>query len=54
MICDRNALAMVWREFLNDYLSVDKFAEHKGLTHDEALMLLSVAQSAHENPHPEA
>ena len=54
MICDRNALAMVWREFLNDYLSVAKFAEHKGLTEEEARWLLTAAQSAHENPHPDA
>jgi hypothetical protein len=51
---NRTALAEVWREYLNDYLSLEKFAEHKGLTAQEAEWLLKVAQSAHENPHPEA
>ena len=51
---NRTALAEVWRCFVNDYLTIEKFAEHNGLTNDEAVWLLRAAESAHENPHPEA
>lgn len=54
MICDRATLQYVWREYLNDYLTVEKFAEHKGLTVEEANLLLNLAKRCHEDPHPEA
>jgi hypothetical protein len=44
-------LYMVW---VNDFLTIGGFADHFGLTDSEAEMLLAVARSAYENPHPEA
>lgn len=50
----RDYLNSVYLDYFNNYLTVDKFAEHNGLTYSEALELLKVAKSCHENPHPEA
>lgn len=44
-------LYMVW---VNDFLTIGGFADYFGLTDNEAEMLLAVARSAYENPHPEA
>jgi len=51
---NRETLAAVYLQWVNDYASVDTYAEHKGITTQEALMLLEVARSCFENQHPEA
>lgn len=51
---NREQLAALWLEWTNDYLTIDKFAEHHGLHPHEAVDLLHVARQCHENPHPEA
>lgn len=41
-------------EFFNDYLTVEKFAEHNGVTPELAAALIDVCQWISESPHPEA
>jgi hypothetical protein len=50
----RENLQSLYLDWVNNYLTIDKFAEHHGLTTKEAELLLIVAKSCHENPHPEA
>lgn len=35
-------------EYLNDYLTITTFAEHKGLTYDEAEALIRLGRQLHE------
>ena len=41
-------------DYVNDYLTVETFAEHNGLTDDEAKELLALAKKVALHPHPEA
>lgn len=50
---DRQALRRLYLEWVNDYLTIEKFAEHHALHVDEAEQLVKVAQSCFENNHPE-
>jgi hypothetical protein len=51
---NRETLTALYLEWVNDYASLETFAEHKGLTQHEALILLEVSKSCFENLHPEA
>lgn len=51
---NREQLINLYLVWVNDFLTIDGFADHFGLTNSEAEMLLSVARSAYQNPHPEA
>ena len=50
----RETLKNLYLSWINDFLSIDAFAEHHGLTVTEAGFLLTVAKSCFEKPHPEA
>jgi len=50
----REQLTDIYLDWLNNYVSVARFAEHYGLYEDEAAMLIKLAKSCFENPHPEA
>lgn len=50
----REYLASVWLDYINNYLTLETFAEHQGLTEDEAFTLVMLAKQCHEIPHPEA
>jgi hypothetical protein len=54
MRIDRATLAALYLDWVNNYATLDIFAEHHGLTPDEAAYLLQAAESCHTNPHPEA
>ena len=43
-----NYLADLFLEYWNDYLTVDKFAEHKQLKRLDALMLINMGREYHE------
>ncbi len=43
-----NYLANLYLEYFNDYLTVDKFAEHKQLKRLDALMLINMGREYHE------
>jgi hypothetical protein len=51
---NRETLAALYLEWVNDYASLDTFAEHRGITPNEAAFLLAAAKSCFENQHPEA
>ncbi len=41
----RDTLTAIYRDYVNDYLTVETFAEHNGLTDDEAKALIDLARS---------
>ena len=49
----RELLAAIYRDWMNNYLSIEKFAEHNGLYVEEARDLLRIARHCMEYPHPE-
>jgi hypothetical protein len=51
-IC-RETLASLYTNYINNYLTVEAFAEHRGLYVDEAVRLLAIAKECHEVRHPE-
>ena len=52
MIC-RETLSALYLDWVNNYLTIEKFAEHHGLFVGEAQALLKVAQDCFENNHPD-
>lgn len=49
----REQLQAVYLEWVNDWLTIDRFAEHYGLHKDEAIMLIKLAQSCNQYAHPD-
>ena len=50
----RAALIEAYRDFYNNYLSVELYAEHNGLTLAQARSLLALAKDVDASPHPDA
>ena len=50
----RTYLQAVYLDWVNNYLTVEKFAEHNGLTEDQANALISLAGLVFNSPHPES
>ena len=50
----REQLQAMYLDYVNNYLTVEKWAEHNGLYVSEARTLLDVCRQCHENQHPEA
>lgn len=50
----RESLAELYFYWRNNYLTVEKFAEHHGLYREEAADLLDIAKRCATNSHPEA
>lgn len=50
----RSLLEALYLDYFNNYLSVEKYAEHNGLTTEQAEAVLRLARSVHESQHPEA
>lgn len=50
----RKQLIGDYLDFVNNYLTVALFAEHRGLTEGQAKLLLDLAKMVFNNPHPEA
>ena len=50
----REKLAEEYYDRVNNYLTLEKFAEHRGLTVDEAEALLQLARQCALEPHPES
>jgi hypothetical protein len=49
----REKLLNEYLDYRNNYLSLEVFAEHRGLTVPEAEMLLALSKSCFTNNHPE-
>lgn len=50
----RDILIVAYLDYRNNYLSIDKYAEHNGLTADQAFGLLCLAREVSLTPHPES
>lgn len=50
----REQLIDDWLDWVNNYLTVEKFAEHRGLTVGQANALLILAKEVNNTKHPEA
>jgi hypothetical protein len=50
----REQLTAVYLDWFNNFVSIDGYASHYGLTYDEALLLIEVARMVANTPHPEA
>ena len=50
----REQLFKEYTDWVNNYLTVEVFAEHRGLTTGEAKLLLTLGQFCSDHPHPEA
>lgn len=53
-IAAREILDWVYRDWVNQYLTVECFAEHNGLTTEQAQRLIALAREIHNSPHPES
>ena len=51
---NREQLIDDYLDFVNNYISVSLFAEHRGLTEHQARLLLDVAKLVFNNQHPDA
>jgi hypothetical protein len=49
----REKLFKLYLDWVNNYLTIEKFAEHHGLYVDEAKMLIDLSQKCFENNHPD-
>lgn len=49
----RDILIGVYLDYVNNYLTVEKFAEHNGLTKQQAEQLLRLAKAVFNSNHPE-
>lgn len=50
----RKILINAYLDFVNNYLTIEKYADHNGLSIDEANVFMSVAKHVFNNPHPES
>ncbi|MNL88036.1 hypothetical protein D3C87_2175090 [compost metagenome] len=50
----RDYLNDLYLDWVNNYLTVELFAEHNGLTADEGRRLLDLAREVFNHPHPDA
>lgn len=50
----RDQLIAMYYDWVNNYLTQAKYADHNGLTEKQAEVLLSLAQSVAESDHPDA
>lgn len=50
----RESLLEMYFDYVNNYLTIEKFAEHRGLYVDEALILIDLAKRCLAAPHPES
>lgn len=50
----RDQLIAMYYDWVNNYLTQAKYAEHNGLTDKQTEILLALAQSVEESEHPDA
>jgi hypothetical protein len=49
----RDSLIEVYLDFRNNYLTIEKYAEHNGLHYNQAVTLLALAKDVFNSKHPE-
>ena len=50
----RETLVSYYLDFFNNYMTVEKFAEHNGITVDQANQVIKLGKEIHESKHPES
>lgn len=50
----RDYLSSLYLDWINNYVMLETFAEHHGLTVEHAKQLLSLAHDVRESKHPDA
>jgi hypothetical protein len=50
----RKSLLEMYFDYVNNYLTIEKFAEHRGLYVYEAAVLIDLAKRCLESPHPDS
>ena len=50
---NREQLEEVYLEWSNDYATIERYAEHKGLHVDEATALIDLVRKVYNTPKPE-
>lgn len=50
----RDTLNSVYLDYVNNYLTIEKYAELNGLTNGQASILISLAKLVFNSEHPEA
>jgi hypothetical protein len=50
----RSVMVEYYLDWRNNYLTIDRFAEHNGLTVNQAVDLIRQAKVIFNSPHPEA
>lgn len=50
----RETLIDIYLDWRNNYLTHEKFADHNGLTVDQAKTLIDLARNVYESTHPDA
>lgn len=50
----RDILIAAYLDFLNNYLTVEKYAEHNGLTAEQGKMFIDLARDIFNSDHPES
>lgn len=53
MYSARNQLINIWHDFFQDYLTVEKYADHHHITPEQARVLIELARAVNASPHPE-
>ena len=53
MMHARDYLKAIYLDYINNYLTVDKYAEHNGLTAMQSCRLLDLAKEVFNSNHPE-
>jgi hypothetical protein len=49
----RDQLIKIYLDYVNNYLTIEKFAEHSGLHFDQAESLLALARAVFNSEHPD-
>ena len=50
----RDQLINAYLDYVNNYLTIEKYAEHNGITENQATMLIVIASEVFNTPHPES
>lgn len=50
----REMLNLAYLDYFNNYLTVETYADHHGLSTEHARAFLELAKLVHETPHPES
>jgi hypothetical protein len=49
----RDTLIAVYLDWFNNYLTIERYAEHNGLYPDQAESLIKLAKDVYQSEHPE-